>query len=73
MEDVEHCLMLQLDGSKTLTCSPDPPAPGQGGCREKGGTVQCFCDTDLCNGGQRGAVGGGVALVLTALVMMCLA
>ena len=72
MEDVQHCLMLKLDGAKTLTCSPDPPAPGQDGCREKGATVQCFCDTDLCNGGQGlvGAVGVLMgALLVTMLVV----
>ena len=59
--------MIKLEGSKTLTCSPDPPAPGQDGCREKGGTVQCFCDTDLCNGGE-GVRVGGMVLGLVALV-----
>eukprot|EP00092_Neocalanus_flemingeri_P046515 GFUD01052346.1.p1 GENE.GFUD01052346.1~~GFUD01052346.1.p1 ORF type:complete len:115 (-),score=33.63 GFUD01052346.1:239-583(-) len=65
--NTQHCLMIRLEGEKSLSCAPDPPTPGQEGCREKGGTVQCFCDTELCNSGE--GLGGGVVLLgLAALV-----
>ena len=63
--------MIKLDGAKTLSCSPDPPTPGQEGCREKGGTVKCFCDSDLCNAGEK--IGGGLVVLGLAALMACLA
>ena len=71
-EEEKHCLKIKLQGQITLSCSPDPPTPGQMGCTKKGGELErCYCEEDLCNEGQR--VGGGVlalGLGLLGLLLM---
>jgi len=70
-EEEKHCLLIELEGERTLSCSPDPPPPGQEGCTEKAGELlRCFCDTDLCNGGNSLGGGGlGVGIVIITAML----
>jgi len=68
-KQVDYCLKIVLDGELTRSCAYDEPRTVD--CQSFGDTTKCYCQSDLCNSGNKWHPSKltGVSLALATLLV----